>query len=457
MLVVMSECIKPPTLVSLFTGAGGLDLGLEIAGFQTLAANEIQHHACETLKANQMIPKLNQSEFDSWFNNQLTQRCYKSISSEETEALRIRISAGRKNNLHLQQATILEGDIREVASSELLSHIKLKIGELDLVAGGPPCQPFSRAGNQETVDCETGRLFKEFVRIVDDLKPRWFLFENVKGLIISKTDVLDIRCKSCFTSFIAPFSLRQNPEKLDGKAKCPKCGKSDTEFAFRTVSGGSLEIILNEFSSIGYHCHWTVLNAADFGAPQIRERLFIVGSRDNERYSWPIPTYGKEVTPETPQLSLFSDMAENRKPWHTMHDFLWKKGHWKYGTLDKKKAVLWVKNVVRPHDEPVTWDICRPSPTIGAHQSAKLAVAPEGVPQAQLERQQWHVLGKRQSDTPPVDVEHEYLTDLELLTLQTFPSYWYLFGTRMERAFQIGNAVPLVLAEAVGCSILRNK
>ncbi|NJM39112.1 MAG: DNA cytosine methyltransferase, partial [Akkermansiaceae bacterium] len=78
------------------------------------------------------------------------------------------------------------------------------------------------------------------------------------------------------------------------------------------------------------------------------------------------------------------------------------------------------------------------------------AIAPFGVPEAQLFRQQWHTLGRRQGDTPPVFVEHEYLTDLELMRLQTFPDNWYLYGTRMERAFQIGNAVPPVLARVVG-------
>ena len=77
------------------------------------------------------------------------------------------------------------------------------------------------------------------------------------------------------------------------------------------------------------------------------------------------------------------------------------------------------------------------------------------MPEEQLFRQQWHTLGRRQGDTPPVDVKHEYLSDLELLKLQSFPDYWYLFGTRMQRAFQIGNAVPPKLGEVVGRAILK--
>jgi DNA (cytosine-5)-methyltransferase 1 len=230
---------------------------------------------------------------------------------------------------------------------------------------------------------------------------------------------------------------------------CYRCGAQNTSVSWENKSGGSLDIILQEFANLGYKCVHTILNAADFGAPQLRERLFIVGSRDGELFEWPSPTHGKSHGPS--QASLFD--LNDLQPWRGVRETLWPNGHWKYGAL-KKEAVLWVKNVVRPHDEPVTWHLDRPSPTIGAHQGAKLTLAPIGVPEAQLFRQQWHSLGRRQGDTPPVFVEHEYLTDLELLKLQTFPENWYLFGTRMERAFQIGNAVPPVLARVVGAAIL---
>jgi DNA (cytosine-5)-methyltransferase 1 len=138
----------------------------------------------------------------------------------------------------------------------------------------------------------------------------------------------------------------------------------------------------------------------------------------------------------------------------TVKDTLWEDGHPAFGPLDYKRAVLWVKNVVRPHAEAVTWSLDRPSPTVGAHQAAKLALAPEGVPEEQLARQQWHTKGRRQRDLPPVDVEHNMLSDEELLLLQTFPRSWYLSGTRMQRAFQIGNAVPPQLACALGKALL---
>ena len=132
--------------------------------------------------------------------------------------------------------------------------------------------------------------------------------------------------------------------------------------------GGSLELILEEFERIGYKCNHKFLNSADFGIPQTRERLFIVGSRDHETFKWPKPTHAKT---HQEQPNLFS---QTLKPWVGMYEALWRKGTFLFSVnLINLRLFFWVKNVVRPHDEPVTWNIDRPSPTIGAHQSAKLA------------------------------------------------------------------------------------
>jgi DNA (cytosine-5)-methyltransferase 1 len=438
------------TLISLFTGAGGLDLGLEEAGFKTLLANEIDPDACETLRQNQILNRQDKSKFDAWFAEQTNQRCYKGVDPSTISQLRLRLLNTKNKKSYLEGTKILEKDIRDMTSKEVLKFAGKKRGDVDLIAGGPPCQPFSRAGKRESVKSATGRLFKEFVRIVADVRPRWFLFENVKGLIITKTPLAFVNCKDCKKDFATRFDdwERLHNEKVK-TVKCYHCGSTKTNVTWENKAGGSLEIIKKEFESIGYKCSYKVLNAADFGAPQSRERLFIIGTRENENFTWPDPVYAKP-TKDTENL-LFD--LEKLKPWRTMREALWPNGHWKYGKLGKE-AVLWVKNVVRPHDEPVTWLLDRPSPTIGAHQGAKLALAPFGVPQAQIERQQWHTLGHRQGDTPPVNVEHEYLTDSELLTLQTFPDRWYLHGTRMERSFQIGNAVPPALACAIGRAII---
>lgn len=450
--IVPEGAMHPPSsssLVSLFTGAGGLDIGLEQAGFTTLLANEIEDHACQTLLANRELASLEFDKFETWLERHLAQRCFSRISESDKLRFRSRLmpAVGRKP-APLAHAQIINRDVRTLTSDEVLALTGKAVGEIDLIAGGPPCQPFSRAGKREMVDCDKGQLFMEFVRLVAETQPRWFLFENVKGLVVQKADIARTHCQACGTRALLPF-VQRAAARAQSCWPCPACEMSSS-VVWSSERGASLDIIINEFKAVGYTCSFRVLNAADYGAPQLRERLFIIGSRDGETFNWPAPTHTAPDR-DTP-LDLFSGTV--LKPWVAMSESLRANRHWRYGPLDPQRAVLWVKNVVRPHDEPVTWTLDRPAPTIGAHQAAKLAIAPKGVPEAQLRRQQWHVLGRRQGDTPPVPVEHEYLTDEELLALQTFPRSWYLFGTRMERAFQIGNAVPPVLAEAVGRSLI---
>jgi DNA (cytosine-5)-methyltransferase 1 len=447
-----------PTLVSLFSGAGGLDLGLEQAGFRTLLANEVEPYACESLRSNRVLRSLTEDQYETWFREHvLAQRCYKTIPATENDVLRRRLFAALKTESYLNNADIVERDVTLLPADEVLSRIGMKRGQLDLIAGGPPCQPFSRSGKREMVDCDKGQLFMQFVRLVDGIRPRWFVFENVKGLVIHKADVASLKCPKCRIVSISDFDSRDQLKDTTAHPNlCQRCGHEGPHAViWDNRRAGSLDIIKSEFQRLGYSCTSNVLNAANYGAPQIRERLFIIGSRDGEFVNWPDDTHSNSASLLDNEPTLFDQIAAPLKPWRTLNEALYETGHWRYGKLNEKRAVLWLKNVVRPHDEPVTWTLDRPAPTIGAHQSAKLAIAPLGVPDEQLARQQWHILGRRQGDTDPVFVEHEYLTDKELLTLQTFPVSWYLHGTRMQRAFQIGNAVPPILARAVGSAIMQ--
>jgi DNA (cytosine-5)-methyltransferase 1 len=453
------DAIKPqPTLVSLFSGAGGLDLGLEQAGFRTLLANEVEPYACESLRSNRVLRSLTEDQFETWFREHvLSQRCYKTISTREEAVLRRRLFSALRTESYLNHADIVERDVSFLPADEVLSRIGMKRGQLDVIAGGPPCQPFSRSGKREMVDCDKGQLFMQFVRLVDGVRPRWFVFENVKGLVIHKADVASFGCPKCGAVSISNFESRdQLKDATTHQHRCQRCGhEGPHSVIWDNRRAGSLDIIKSEFQRLGYSCVSSVLNAANYGAPQIRERLFIIGSRDGEFVNWPEETHSNMARLADNEPSLFDQIPAPLKPWRTLNEALYETGHWRYGTLDERHSVLWLKNVVRPHDEPVMWKLDRPAPTIGAHQSAKLAIAPLGVPEEQLARQQWHILGRRQGDTAPVFVEHEYLTDEELLTLQTFPVSWYLHGTRMQRAFQIGNAVPPILARAVGSAIVQ--
>lgn len=170
--------------IELFAGAGGMALGLEKAGFHTLALNEFNHDACETLRKNR----------PDW--------------------------------------NIIEGDIKSLTDKNLLELFSLEEGELDLLSGGAPCQAFSYAGKRLGLEDTRGTLFYHYAIFLKQLKPKMFIFENVKGLLTHD-------------------------------------------------KGKTYATILNVFMNEGYKIYKGVLNAWDYDVAQRRERLITVGIRND--------------------------------------------------------------------------------------------------------------------------------------------------------------------------------
>lgn len=180
--------------IELFAGAGGMALGLEKAGFHTLALNEFNHDACETLRKNR----------PNW--------------------------------------NVIEGDIKSLTDKNLLELFSLKEGELDLLSGGAPCQAFSYAGKRLGLEDTRGTLFYHYAIFLKQLKPKMFIFENVKGLLTHD-------------------------------------------------KGKTYDTILNVFMNEGYKIYKCVLNAWDYDVAQRRERLITVGIRNDlaKRISFQFP------------------------------------------------------------------------------------------------------------------------------------------------------------------------
>jgi DNA (cytosine-5)-methyltransferase 1 len=132
-------------------------------------------------------------------------------------------------------------DIMEFGIKDLEKDLNIKKGEIDLVAGGPPCQAYSTVGKR-LIDDPKGKLFQEYYRILKEINPKIFLFENVKGLL----------------------SMQK---------------------------GELLETIISLFESLGYKVVYKVLNSADYGAPQIRERVIIIGTKLESEFTYPEPTH----------------------------------------------------------------------------------------------------------------------------------------------------------------------
>jgi len=234
-----------PTLISLFTGAMGLDLGFEMAGFEVRVAVDIDRWVCETIRANR--PNL----------------------------------------------PIINADIRRVDTKLILEKACLKVGEPTVVTGGPPCQAFSTAGKRESInDARTdkgGDLVFEFLRVVREAKPKFFVFENVTGVLSAA-----LRHISFYER------IKRKKQEIPPEARL----------------GTAFEKILNEFKETGYRIKWAVLNAADYGVPQQRKRLFIVGSREN--IDIPFPPEPTHAHPGS--LDVISG---KKKPWLTLRDAIW--------------------------------------------------------------------------------------------------------------------------------------
>jgi DNA (cytosine-5)-methyltransferase 1 len=360
--------------ISLFTGAYGLDLGLEQAGFHTVSVVEKDRDAVKTIALNR--PFLKESAIPREIQNITSQQLLE--------------EGGRVLNLGRA----------------------LQPKEVNLVTGGPPCQPFSTAGKRGSVMDPRGSLFMDFIRIVKEVQPCFFLMENVKGLLS------------------AP--LRHRPINQRGKDYPPL--EPDE------MPGAALKVVLSEMQAIGYNVVYNLLEAADYGVPQNRERVIFIGSRDGETATFPIPKYCKngQTLPKWRTLKdaltrlvdvepEYMSYSENRLKYLK----LLKAGqNWRHLPEELKKEAM--GGAYNSGGGKVgfyrrlSWD--KPSPTIttSPHQKATDMCHPE---------------------------ELRCLTVRESARIQTFPDDWIFYGSVSSKYKQIGNAVPVLLSKELGSYI----
>lgn len=205
------------TVISLFSGCGGMDLGMRQAGFDIRVMVEWDKMACETLRRNWTR--------DGW------RRCE---------------PRGRRwpSWMQKREPAILEADITKLSTEQILEAADLKVGEAGVVIGGFPCQGFSTANMNRKRDAKTdprNRLYHECVRVVREALPKYFVFENVPGLIT-------------------------------------------------ILNGEVIDRICRDLAGVGYFVRWEKLNAADYGVPQNRIRVFFMGERQD--LAW---TDGKRI------------------------------------------------------------------------------------------------------------------------------------------------------------------
>ena len=336
-------------LISLFTGAGGLDLGFEAAGCTTRVAVEMDAEAVKTLRLNRDWP-------------------------------------------------VIEGDIHGVPSEKILATAGLEEGEADLLVGGPPCQPFSKAGywaagdSLRLEDPRAGTL-AAYCRVLRDTLPRAFLLENVPGL-----------------------AFRQKSEGLD--------------LIRRTVDG------INRERGVDYSFSVAKLNAADFGVPQLRERVFVIGCRSGTDFAFPEATHGEDsgLSPRTTAWDALGDLEDDDDPALRMG------GKWSDLLVSIPEGRNYLHHTERG----------------------------EGLRLFGWRRRYWSFLLKLAKDRPswtlqaqpgpaigPFHWKSRRLSARELARLQTFPDDFTLAGPLRSAQRQAGNAVPSALAEVLARHIRR--
>lgn len=335
-------------LISLFSGGGGLDLGLEAAGFETVFATDIDHHSCITLQQGKERARARKAPF-------------------------------------LRSAVIKQTDILELSTNHLMELAGIKPGEVDLLAGGPPCQAFSVFGRRKGIEDPRGRLFHEYLRILAEVKPRAFVFENVFGLLtIHGGETFKELCK-----------LLRSP-------------------------GNDIHYELSVFR----------LNAADYGVPQNRDRVFIIGSSEGKT----LPGIPPICASDSAQNGLLrhrtvSDAFKSMPPLgqslpnHTsrIHSerIIERYRNLSFGERDSKTRI----NKLDPS---------RPSYTI-------IVGSDKGGGKGHV-----HPFEPRE------------VSPRESARIQTFPDWWAFSGTSRHPIRQVGNAVPPLLAAAIGREIMHH-
>lgn len=366
---------------SFFSGAMGLDLGLERCGLNTTLAVELDRTFCKTIRTNR--PSLD----------------------------------------------LIEGDVSKLTGAQLRKRRALA-GEVFMMVGGPPCQPFSSGGRRAALTDPRGNLIYEYLRLIAEVRPRYFVFENVANLTTAA-----LRHRPIDERPGKHWSLK----RYDGSANVAMDGAA--ALAEDELSGSALRQIVRDANSIGYHIAFGVLDAADFGAPQHRLRFVMLGSRDHPPPQTPRATHGAGLLPYvtvgdaighlkrcpgphsqyTPAVRRFFELVPQGGNWRSLPRELQKEALGGSYEAGGGKTGFYRR---------LSWNT--PAPTITGRANRKGSA-----------------LCHPSADRP--------ISVAEAAALQGFPDDWQFVGAMNPQYMQIGNAVPVQLGEAIGRAILAHE
>ena len=304
---------------------------------------------------------------------------------------------------------VLGCSVQDITGDQVREMSGLGDSPLDLLAGGPPCQSFSVYGNRKGIHDGRGQMLFEYLRMVSELRPRVFIMENVRGL----------------------HSMPLIPEKV--------LSQVENAEPWMAEKGSLVRELIGEFEKIGYRVDGFLVNSVNYGAPQIRERLILVGNRYNLVTDFPEPTHSNRPSDELPPFRTLRDVIGDkfRDPDPSLMNFSPRKlkylemvppgGNWRSLPVEVQKESMgkswYLKGGRSATWRRLSWDF--PSPTVVTmpnHASTSMC--------------------------HPDEVRA--LTVGECAAIQEFPNDWKFSGRTSDKYKQIGNAVPLKLGEVAG-------
>lgn len=345
-----------PKMIDLFAGVGGLSLGFEQVGFETVIANEYDASIAEAYIKN------------------------------------------RRNS------NMVVDDITKLEISETFGKYR---GKVDLVVGGPPCQGYSQKGQRKTINDPRNFLFRYFVDVVKEVRPEYFVMENVPNLLTAE--------KGFF---------KQELEKM--------------------------------FTDLGYTINAQVLCAADYGVPQNRHRAFIIGKRGDTQVAMP-----QKVDKRTTIWEAISDLAYLESGEGEPISKYRNAPESDYQMQMRKNSTELHNHIATKHSKVALERLAMIPPKGG-----KEFLPPEHLTKSiysgtweRMDADDISVTITTRFDTPSSGkFTHPYLnraiTVREAARIQSFPDDFYFFGTKTSQMKQVGNAVPPMLARAVAKAIL---
>ncbi len=353
--------------MSFFSGALGLDLGLEAAGLEAVSYNEVERKFCETIKLN-------------------------------------------KPDTHLYGC-----DIRELKAEQLLNDHGLKKGELFAIVGGPPCQAFSTAGKRQSLSDDRGNVFLHFIDIIEGMKPKYAVIENVRGLLSA--------------------ALKHRPHTERGKEFPP--------LSIEESAGGALAHIISKLEKAGYKVSFTLYNSANFGVPQVRERVIMLASREGHEIPFVAKTH--------------SDKDDNLPPWKTTKDAIW-------DLKDRKdlEHTVFPEKRLKYYRLLTSGQNWKSLPIDLQKEAMGKSFYSGGGKTGFLRRLDWHKPSPTLVTSPTMpatDLCHpdnnRPLSVEEYARIQTFPDDYIFAGKTLDKYKQLGNAVPCGLGKAIGEHLIK--